>query len=160
MTLTQPHETAALAADVTNLKEGHAALRGEVRDFKNDVANGFASIRTSIDSGLGRMSHALDTKTSTNWAPIGIAVSAVVTIGIAFYAGLREQAGRHEAQIESLRDRQVPRIEHERVWREQAEDQRVVNERLRRLVDDNVKIQIDLAFVRGQLNPLPPRPRD
>jgi hypothetical protein len=158
--MTAAHDNAALAADVTNLKDQHAALRGEVRDFKADVANGFASIRTSIDSGLGRMSQALDTKTSTNWTPIGIVVSALVTIAVAFYAGLREQAGRHEAQIEALRDRQVPRIEHERVWREQAEDQRVVNERLRRLTDENVKVQIDLSFMKGQLNPLSVRPKE
>ena len=53
-------DNAALAADVANLKEGHAALRGEVRDFKAEVTNGFASIRSSLDDGLARMSKALD----------------------------------------------------------------------------------------------------
>ena len=130
-------DNAALAADVANLKEGHAALRGEVRDFKAEVTNGFASIRTSLDDGLARMSKALDTKTSTNWAPIGIvvgalgtvlatAVAALVAVGVAITGGLRDQAGQ-------------------------------TNERIQRLSEESVKTQVELAYTKGRLNPLSPQ---
>jgi hypothetical protein len=163
-------DAAALTSEVSNLKEGHAALRGDFRDLKADVGNGFASMSAKLDVSLGEFRGALDQKTSTNWTPIAIvvsaltavgatAVSAIVALGISFYGGLREQSAKHETTIESLRERQVPRVEHERVWREQADDAKLVTERLRRLFEENVKTQIDLAFIKGQLNPLPPAPR-
>lgn len=139
-------DNAALASEVSNLKEGHAALRGDFRDLKSSVDNGFAQMGQNLDVRLDRMANALLAKTTTNWQPIGIAVSCLTAVGLAIaaalYYPLRETMQKQEIQIEGVR-------------RDAAERERVAEGRIVKLWDDHNKTVRDLSYLQGQMHPLP-----
>lgn len=136
----------ALAQDVVNLKEGHSELRREFRILDGKMDSGFLGLAAKLDA-----------KTTTNWQPIGIMLTTILALGGALYMPIREAAIKQETQVEMLRAITVPRVEHERLWREAIEREKRVDEAMRRLWETEVKNAVDIAFMRGQLSPVTPR---
>jgi hypothetical protein len=97
-----------LQSDIRHLEQRQDEFRQELAAIQSRVDQGFYVTNDKIASMSEMLSRKLDQKTSTNWVPIGIAVSAMLTVGIALY-----EARAHLAS--------------------------------------------DLAYIKGQLNPLPRR---
>ena len=138
----------ALQTQVGFLERGHSDLRKELQ-----------SLDTKMESGFTLLSQKLDIKTTTNWQPIGIMLGCLTTVGIALatalYMPVREAMSKHEAQIETLRLVAVPRVELDRQWREAVDREKLVDDRIKRLFEADLKNAVETAYLKGQLNPLP-----
>ncbi|MGC2776495.1 MAG: hypothetical protein WA418_12780 [Bradyrhizobium sp.] len=99
-------DNAALAADVARLEEGHAAVRGEVRDLKTD----FRNLESKVDSGFALLVQKLDAKTTPQWQPITIAVTVLIFIGGVFISSIKEALTKNETAIEAMRREDEARI--------------------------------------------------
>lgn len=92
---------------------------------------------SKMDAGFSAIGHKIDAKTTPQWQPIGIIVSVLLAIGGVIIWPIRESITRHEAMIEQMaREHEV----------------RVV-----KLWDEHNRTARDLAYLQGQLHPLPPR---
>lgn len=136
-------EIGRIQQQVVSLEQGYHEVREEVKSVRSEMSTGFSAILTKIDG-----------KNTTKWQPIGILVSALLAIGGALYLPIREAASKQETMLETIRSQLVPRVEHERVWKEAAEEQRRAEERLRQLQQTQAKIAHDQAYLEGQLHPL------
>jgi hypothetical protein len=127
----------ALQTQVGFLERGHDELRKNIH-----------TIDSKMDAGFEALSKKLDAKTSTNWQPISIMVAFLTSVGIAIGAALyypiRENMAKQESQIDGLR-------------RDAIERERFAEGRIVKLWDDHNKTVRDLAYLQGQLHPLPPR---
>lgn len=130
-----PLDHGALSQEVVNLKEGHGTLRSEMRAMDTELRKEMRSLDSKMDSGFALLSQKLDTRGKIDWTPISILVSAMMAIGAALYYPVREAIGKHDAQIEIMR---------------REEESRVV-----KLWDAENATARDLAYLKGQLHPLP-----
>lgn len=143
--MTDASNLGALQTQVGFLERGHSDLRNEIQ-----------AIDSKMDAGFTLLSQKLDTKTTPQWQMLSLLVGVIISIGGALYWPVREAMTKHESQIEALRSVIVPRVEHEREWRDGIEREKLVDDRIKRLFEAERKLAIDHAFQRGQLNPLPP----
>jgi hypothetical protein len=116
----------ALSQEVMNLKEGHGQLR---QDFRN--------LEGKVDSGFAMLVQKLDSKTTPQWQPIGIAVTVMLFIGGIFISTIKEALTKNEAALEIIRRENEVRIV--KLW--DAENQTAR----------------ELSYLTGQLHPLPPK---
>ncbi|WP_316173608.1 MULTISPECIES: hypothetical protein [unclassified Bradyrhizobium] len=128
------HDNAALAADVARLEEGHAAVRGEVRELKSDMR----SLEGKVDSGFAMLGQKLDAKTTPQWQPITIAVTVLLFIGGVFISSIKEALNKNENALAELRRENEARII--KLWDAENATARAV------------------ATMQGQFNPLPGKP--
>lgn len=132
-----PMDHGALSQEVVNLKEGHGTLRQEMRAMDVELRKEMRSLDSKMDSGFALLSQKLDTRGKVDWTPISILVSALLAIGAALYYPVREAISKHDAEIEMAR--------------------REGETRIIKLWDATNATARDLAYLKGQLNPLPPK---
>lgn len=124
------------AVMATPLDQG--ALTQEVMNLKDghaELRKEFRILDTKMDNGFALLSQKLDTRSKIDWAPISILVGFLLSIGGALYWPVRETQSRTEAQIENMR---------------REDEARVV-----KLWDEHNRIARDLAYLQGQMHPLP-----
>jgi hypothetical protein len=150
-----------IRAQVTNLQTGHDQLRQEIGSVRGEVARldqktseGFDKVLGRIDSKFESVNSTVNTRTQTAWTPISIVAGALMTFGGWAYTGLSAILTKHETKIDQFQTVMVPRVEHERYWREAAEDQRRIEDRIRRLWEVEVETGKKQAYLEGQLHPL------
>ncbi len=117
-----------------------SALTQEVANLKDghgQLRNDFRNLEGKVDGGFAMLGAKLDARTAPQWQPVGILVTVLLAIGGALYWPIREGMAKQEAHIEVMRRESEVRIV--RLW------------------DETSKIAHDLAFLKGQLHPLPPR---
>lgn len=133
-----------LKQQVIGLEQGHREIRNE-----------FHLLDQKMDVGFAEISKKLDSKTTPHWQAYTLIISVLLAVGGALYFPIRESATKHENQIEAIRSILVPRVEHERHWRDVIDRERTVDDRIRRLWEEGHKNARDHAYLQGQLNPLP-----
>jgi hypothetical protein len=150
-----------IRAQVTNLQTGHDQLRQEIGSVRGEVASldqktqmGFDKVLTRIDSKFESVNSTVTSRTQTAWTPISMVAGALLTFGGWAYTGLSGVLTKHEAKIDQIQSVMVPRVEHERIWRETADDQRRIEDRIRRLWEVEVETGKKQAYLEGQLHPL------
>ncbi|MGJ4971003.1 hypothetical protein ACQR1N_20270 [Bradyrhizobium sp. HKCCYLRH1073] len=114
------------------------ALTQEVMNLKDghaELRKEFRILDTKMDNGFALLSQKLDTRSKIDWAPISILVGFLLSIGGALYWPVREAQSKTEAQIENMR---------------REDEARVV-----KLWDEHNRIARDLAYLQGQMHPLP-----
>lgn len=122
---------AQVRQQVLGLERGHSELRQDLHSVEQKMDRGFAAVDQKIAAGFQAVATKLDEKTTPQWQAYGLLVSMMIAIGGALFYPIREQANRQDAQIE----------------RTQA--------LLQRQSDENNKTARDLAYLQGQLHPLP-----
>jgi hypothetical protein len=118
----------------------HGALTQEVMNLKeghNDLRKEFRILDGKMDSGFALLAQKLDLKTTPQWQPITIAVTVMLFIGGIFITSIKEALNKNEAALETMRHEGEARVI--KLW--DAENQTAR----------------DLAYLQGQLHPLPPR---
>jgi hypothetical protein len=150
-----------IRAQVTNLQTGHDQLRQEIGSVRGEVASLDQKTQMGFDKVLGRIDSKFDAVNSSNasrsasvWTPISIVIGALLTLGGWGYTGLSAILTKHETKIDQMQSVMVPRVEHERYWREAAEDGRRLDDRVRRLWEVEVETGKKQAYLEGQLHPL------
>jgi hypothetical protein len=150
-----------IKAKVSNLQTGHDQLRQEIGSVRGEVANldaktsqGFDKILARIDSKFDSVNSTVASRSQSAWTPISIAVGAMLTFGGWAYTGLNGILTKHETKIDTMQSVMVPRVEHERYWREAAEDTRRLEDRVRRIWELEVETGKKQAYLEGQLHPL------
>ncbi|MGC2781423.1 MAG: hypothetical protein WA418_37875 [Bradyrhizobium sp.] len=114
------------------------ALTQEVMNLKDghaELRKEFRILDTKMDNGFALLSQKLDTRSKIDWAPISILVGFLLSIGGALYWPVREAQSKTEAQVENMR---------------REDEARVV-----KLWDEHSRIARDLAYLQGQMHPLP-----
>lgn len=117
-----------------------SALTQEVANLKaghGELRQDFRNLETKVDSGFALLVQKLDAKTTPQWQAIGILVSFLLAIGGALYWPIREGQSKQEAMFDTMR---------------REDEARVV-----KLWDAANQTARDLAYLQGQLHPLPPR---
>lgn len=104
-----------------------------------DLRKELRILDSKMDAGFAAIGQKIDAKTTPQWQPIGILVSVLLAIGGAIIWPIRETMTRQEIAIEAIRREGETRIV--KLWDEQR------------------KTETDLAYLRGQLHPLPPPAR-
>lgn len=122
---------AQVRQQVLGLERGHSELRQDLHSVEQKMDRGFAAVDQKIAAGFQAVATKLDEKTTPQWQAYGILVSVLIAIGGALFYPIREQANRQDAQIE----------------RTQA--------LMQRQNEENNKTARDLAYLQGQLHPLP-----
>jgi len=115
-----------------------SALTQEVANLKaghSELRSDFRNLENKVDSGFAMLVQKLDAKTTPQWQPIGIAVSVLLTIGGIFISSIKDSINKHEATVEVMRRENEARIV--KLW------------------DAENATARDLAYLKGQLNPLP-----
>jgi hypothetical protein len=118
----------------------HGALSQEVVNLKEghgQLRQDMRNLEGKVDSGFALLVQKLDAKSQSIWTPIGIMVPALITLAGLIIWPIRESISRNEAVVELMRKENEARIV--KLW--DAENQTAR----------------DLAYLKGQLNPLPPR---
>jgi hypothetical protein len=123
----------ALQTQVGFLERGHSDLRNEIQ-----------AIDSKMDAGFTLLSQKLDTKTTPQWQMLSLLVGVIMSIGGALFLPVREALSEQKALTENLR-------------REGIERDRLAEGRVVKLWDEQNKTARDLAYMQGQLHPLPPR---
>jgi hypothetical protein len=116
----------------------HSALTQEVANLKaghSELRGDFRHLENKVDSGFAMLVQKLDAKTTPNWQPISIAVGVLLSIGGIFISSIKDTISKHEATVEVMRRENEARIV--KLW------------------DAENATARDLAFLRGQLHPLP-----
>ena len=122
------------------MSQNAPALAAKVENLEIGHAEMRKEIRiidSKMDAGFMAIGQKIDAKTTPQWQPIGILVSVLLAIGGAIIWPIRETMTRQEAMIEAMRREGEGRIV--KLWDEQR------------------KTETDLAYLRGQLHPLPAR---
>lgn len=122
---------AQVKQQVLGLERGHAELRSDLHSVEQKMDRGFAAVDQKIAAGFQAVAAKLDEKTSTHWPAYGVIASVLIALGGALFYPVREQANKQDMRIEVL----VTQLEHSK---ESAE-----------------KTARDLAYLQGQLHPLP-----
>jgi hypothetical protein len=150
-----------IRAQVTNLQTGHDQLRQEIGSVRGEVARldqktseGFDKVLGRIDSKFDSVNSTVNTRTQTAWTPISMVAGALLTFGGWAYTGLSGVLTKHETKIDQMQSVMVPRVEHERIWRESAEDSRRLEDRIRRVWEAEIETGRRQAYQDGQLHPL------
>lgn len=149
-------EIGELKVQVSSLERGYDQLSSDVRGVRSEVANITSKMHAGFTDIVARIDSKFENKSTSQWAPIGIMVTVLLAFGGALYWPIRETATKHEVMIETLRSAIVPRIEHERTWRDAADQQHRTEERLKALTDETIKNAREQAYLQGQLHPLSP----
>ena len=116
----------------------HPALAAKVENLESGHVEMRKEIRildSKMDAGFSAIGQKIDAKTTPQWQPIGILVTVLLAIGGAIIWPIRETMTRQEATIEAMRREGEARIV--KLWDEQR------------------KTATDLAYLQGQLHPLP-----
>jgi hypothetical protein len=117
-----------------------SALTQEVINLKEGHADLKRDIRTldgRMESGFAELMRKLDSRGKIDWTPISMIVSALLAVGAALYYPVRESIADNKAAIEMMRKENEARVV--KLWDAENETAR------------------DLAYLKGQLHPLPPR---
>jgi peptidoglycan hydrolase CwlO-like protein len=100
-----------IKAKVSNLQTGHDQLRQEIGSVRGEVANldaktsqGFDKILARIDSKFDSVNSTVNSRSQSIWAPLGIAVSALLTLGGWAYSGINEKANKTDLRVEKTAD--------------------------------------------------------
>lgn len=103
-----------IKAKVSNLQTGHDQLRQEIGSVRGEVANldaktsqGFDKILARIDSKFDSVNSTVNNRSQSIWTPLGIAVSALLTLGGWAYAGINEKANKTELRAEKAAEQLV-----------------------------------------------------
>jgi hypothetical protein len=115
-----------------------SALTQEVANLKaghGELRSDFRNLENKVDSGFAMLVQKLDAKTTPQWQPVGIAVSVLLTIGGIFISSIKDSLNKNEGAIEIMRRENEARIV--KLW------------------DAENATARDLAFLKGQLHPLP-----
>jgi chromosome segregation ATPase len=103
-----------IKAKVSNLQTGHDQLRQEIGSVRGEVANldaktsqGFDKILARIDSKFDSVHSTVQSRSQSIWAPLGIAVSALLTLGGWAYSGINEKANKTELRAEKAAEQLV-----------------------------------------------------
>ena len=118
----------------------HGALSQEVVNLKeghSQLRQDFRNLEGKVDSGLDLLVQKLDAKSQSIWTPIGIMVPALLTLAGLIVWPIRESITRNEATIEAMRKENEARVV--KLW------------------DAGNQTARDLAYLQGQLHPLPPK---
>jgi hypothetical protein len=141
----QHHDVVAVHQKVLGLERGHDELRQDVGKVEQRMERGFARVDQNMADGFASITSKLDAKTTPQWQAYGLIVTVLLAIfgafGTVVLSPLRETSNKHEAVIESLR-------------RDNADDQRRTQDGVSRLWEEAMKTARDLAYLRGQLNPM------
>jgi hypothetical protein len=117
-----------------------SALTQEVANLKaghSELRSDFRNLENKVDSGFAMLVQKLDAKTTPQWQPIGIAVTVLLFIGGIFVTSIKDGLGKSETTIEIMRRENEARIV--KLW------------------DAENATARELSYLKGQLNPLPPR---
>lgn len=137
----------AIRQRIINSEERHSELRGEVRDLADRMSRALNDILQKLDQ-----------KTTVNWAPIGILMTAAgVLLTLFVNSQLSQSRGvqdKQDAEIKEIRVEMVSRAENDRAWSIELERDREIQALLRKQAEDSARIANDLAYTRGQLHPL------
>jgi len=138
--------TPALKQRVSYLEQGQRDVWQSLKDFERGV-----------DEKLENISKKLDQKTTINWAPIGILITAggvVLTLFVNSQLALsRDVQNKHDGAIKEIRAEMVMRTEYDRAWSIEMERDRDIQALLRKQAEERAQLASDLAFLRGQVYP-------
>lgn len=115
-----------------------SALTQEVANLKaghSELRSDFRNLENKVDSGFAMLVQKLDAKTTPQWQPIGIAVSVLLTIGGIFISSIKDSINKNESTVEVMRRENEARIV--KLW------------------DAENATARELAYLKGQLHPLP-----
>lgn len=117
-----------------------SALTQEVANLKaghSELRSDFRNLENKVDSGFAMLVQKLDSKTTPQWQAIGIAVGVMTFVGGIFVNSISTSLTKNETAIETMRRENEARIV--KLW------------------DAGNQTARDLAYLQGQLHPLPPR---
>ncbi|WP_316234951.1 MULTISPECIES: hypothetical protein [unclassified Bradyrhizobium] len=117
-----------------------SALTQEVANLKaghSELRADFRNLENKVDSGFAMLVQKLDAKTTPQWQPIAIAVTVLLFIGGVFISSIKEALTKNESALEIVRRENEARVV--KLW------------------DAENATARDLAYLQGQLHPLPPR---
>ena len=138
--------TPALKQRVSYLEQGQRDIWQSLKDFERGV-----------EEKLEKISKKLDQKTTINWAPIGILITAggiILTLFVnSQLAQSRDVQNKHDSAIKEIRAEMVMRSEHDRAWSIELERDRDIQALLRKQAEERAQLASDLAYLRGQLHP-------
>jgi len=122
---------ASVRQQVIGLERGHGELRQELHSVEQKMDRGFVAVDQKMAQGFSTIASKLDEKTTPHWPAYGVMATVMLGIGGALFYPIREQAARQDVQIEQLRVQ------------------------LTRDSEANNVTSRDLAYLQGQLHPLP-----
>lgn len=130
--MTKPDaDVAELGARVSGLEKnfGDFATKtdGQFLAMRNEQAQNFAALRQESAASLSELNRSIQgvvgtVNRGTPWGVIltglGVGFSIMCGIGALAYSPIKESTARLELQVDRMSEKIVPRVEHERLWRQ------------------------------------------
>lgn len=165
----------ALGHRVSYLEQGQRDIWQSLRDFEEKVERKIDGLFEGLSKKLDQNKKEIEHRTTTNWQPISIFVTAAgilltVFVGAAGtlltlfvnsqIAQSRDVQVKHDAELKEIRSSMVPRTEYDRAWSVELDRDRDIHALLRKQAEEQAQRAIDLAYMRGQMNPLSAKPAE